>query len=253
MNIDQVKEKLAVAKFPRSNKYDPLWVIENNMGPNSLWLTEFVCQAMHLKPGMRVLDLGCGRGMSSIFLAKEYGVEVWAADLWIKANEIQKFVADAGVENSVFPLHLDARDLPFADNFFDAMLCIDSFIYFGTDDLYLDSWNKFVKPGGEIGVVMPGFMQELDGKLPEHLEPFWAQECWTWHTLDWWKWHWQRTGLVNMLTADTLPDGWKLWEQWTEACILAENDCDWLESDLQVLRADQGRYMGFIRMIAERA
>ena len=38
--------------------------------------------ATGLEPGMRVLDLGCGKGLSSIFLAKEFGVQVWAADLW---------------------------------------------------------------------------------------------------------------------------------------------------------------------------
>ncbi len=33
---------------------------------------------MNLKPGMRVLDMGCGAGFTSIILAKEYGVTVFA-------------------------------------------------------------------------------------------------------------------------------------------------------------------------------
>jgi ubiquinone/menaquinone biosynthesis C-methylase UbiE len=41
------------------------------MGPNPLWLTEWLCELMDLRPGMRVLDLGCGRAPSSIFLAFE--------------------------------------------------------------------------------------------------------------------------------------------------------------------------------------
>ena len=36
-----------------------------------------------LRSGLRVLDLGCGRAMISIYLAKELGVQVWATDLWI--------------------------------------------------------------------------------------------------------------------------------------------------------------------------
>jgi cyclopropane fatty-acyl-phospholipid synthase-like methyltransferase len=36
---------------------------------------------MNLQPGMRVLDLGCGRALSSIFLHREFGLQVWAADL----------------------------------------------------------------------------------------------------------------------------------------------------------------------------
>jgi cyclopropane fatty-acyl-phospholipid synthase-like methyltransferase len=46
------------------------------MGPNVLWLTEFVCEAMDLRAGMRVLDLGCGKALSSIFLAREFAVQV---------------------------------------------------------------------------------------------------------------------------------------------------------------------------------
>ncbi len=38
-------------------------------------------------PGLRVLDLGCGRASSSIFLCREFGVQVWAADLWFSASE----------------------------------------------------------------------------------------------------------------------------------------------------------------------
>jgi len=57
------------------------------MGPNSLWLTEWLCEAIDLKPNMRVLDLGCGKAISSVFLAKEFGVQVWAYDLWIKATD----------------------------------------------------------------------------------------------------------------------------------------------------------------------
>jgi cyclopropane fatty-acyl-phospholipid synthase-like methyltransferase len=149
------------------------------MGLNPLWLTEWLCEKTPLTPGLRVLDLGCGKALSSIFLAKEYGVQVWAADLWIEPTENYERIRQAGVEDLVFPIHAEARTLPFAEGYFDAILCTDAFIYFGTDDLYLDYLHQFVKPGGRIGITVPGFMRELNGKLPEHLLPFWAQECWT--------------------------------------------------------------------------
>ena len=53
-------------RFPRSSEYDMEWVFKNEMGPNVLWITELLCEKMDLKPGMRVLDLGCGTGMSSV-------------------------------------------------------------------------------------------------------------------------------------------------------------------------------------------
>jgi cyclopropane fatty-acyl-phospholipid synthase-like methyltransferase len=50
---------------------------------------------------MRVLDLGCGRAASSIFLHREFGVQVWAMDLWFNASENMQRIRDAGVEEKV--------------------------------------------------------------------------------------------------------------------------------------------------------
>src|SRR6202165_4849505 len=132
-------ERLLSERVPRSSQYHPEWVIANaSGGANSLWLTEWLTTALSLRTGMRVLDLGCGRASSSIFLHREFGVQVWATDLWFSAAENGQRIRDAGVEDSVFPVHADARSLPFAPRFFDAIVCIDSFYYYGTDDLYLN-------------------------------------------------------------------------------------------------------------------
>ncbi|HEY1710879.1 MAG TPA: hypothetical protein VGG10_21625, partial [Rhizomicrobium sp.] len=87
----------AKARFPRASAYDTDWVVENLMGPNVLWLAEFLAEAVPLKPGMRILDLGCGKAVSSIFFAREFGVDVTAADLWIKPTENQKRIDAAGL------------------------------------------------------------------------------------------------------------------------------------------------------------
>lgn len=239
-------------EFPRSAKYDPHWVLDNQMGLHPLWLTEWLCQAMPLKAGMRVLDLGCGKALSSIFLAKEYGVQVWATDLWISADENRQRIEDMKVEQQVFPIHADARMLPYASAFFDAMICIDAFIYFGTDDLYLDYLHRLIKPGGQLGVVLPGFMREVKGPLPEHLRPFWAQECWSWHTVEWWKEHWGRTELLNIEVADTMPDGIGAWLQWKRARQTAGDNRPSVQADIEVMEQDRGEYMGFMRIVGSR-
>lgn len=71
----------------RSNAYDPALVRELIMGPNPLRLCEETLDdaAAHgcaLAPGSLVLDLGSGRGLTSAFLARHWGVRVVAADLW---------------------------------------------------------------------------------------------------------------------------------------------------------------------------
>ena len=135
------------------------------MGPNALWLTESLAGCMNLEPNMRVLDMGCGKGLSSIFLAKEYGVEVWATDLWVDASDnFQRFCA-AGVEDRVFPIHAEAHALPYADCFFDAMVSVDAYHYFGTDDLYLETHiARLIKPGGQMGIVVPGLVRRTDSE-----------------------------------------------------------------------------------------
>lgn len=252
LSKDQLAQLLAREQFPRAGRYDPQWVLANQMGPHALWLTEWLCDAMNLRTGMRVLDMGCGRALSSIFLAREYGAQVWATDLWISATDNRRRIDEAGLSASVFPVHAEAHELPFAEEFFDAIVCVDSYIYYGTDDIYLDYFHKFVKPGGQIGMVVPGFMQDFDGPLPRHLVPFWAQECWTWHTVEWWRRHWARTELVNVELADVMPDGAKLWLEWKRARQAAGENSESLKSDIRVLEEDAGRYMGFVRMVARR-
>jgi ubiquinone/menaquinone biosynthesis C-methylase UbiE len=125
-------------------------------------MAEWLTSALDLRPGMRVLDLGCGRATSSIFLHREIGVQVWATDLWFSAAENGQRIRDAGVEDSVFPVDADARSLPFSDEFFDVIVSLDSFYYYGTDDLYLNYLALFVRPGGAIGMAGGGLMQEID-------------------------------------------------------------------------------------------
>ena len=59
-------ECLSYPRFPRTSAYHPDWVLGGaSGGANPLWLTEWLCEVLDLQPGMRVLDLGCGRAMSS--------------------------------------------------------------------------------------------------------------------------------------------------------------------------------------------
>jgi cyclopropane fatty-acyl-phospholipid synthase-like methyltransferase len=165
-----LENQLVSERFPRSSKYHPEWITGSvSGGANSLWLTEWLASALDLKPRMRVLDLGCGRASSSIFLHHEFGVQVWAVDLWNNCSENLERIQDAGVEDCVFPLQVDARALSFATEFFDAIVSIDSFPYYGTDDLYLSQLAQFVKPGGVIGIAGSGLMQEIEEAVPEHL------------------------------------------------------------------------------------
>src|SRR5262245_34092163 len=239
--------RLVSERFPRSSNYHPDWVIAGvGGGANALWLTEWLSAALGLRPDMRVLDLGCGRAMSSIFLRREFGVQVWATDLWFSASENLQRIRDAGVEDGVFPIHADARSLPFAEDFFDAIVSIDSFFYYGTDDLYLNYLARFVKPGGPVGIAGAGLVREFDGPLPEHLREWWSQDLWSLHSASWWRRHWARTGIMDIELADTMPDGWQLWLDW-HAIVAPDN-----EVEIKALEADRGNYIGYARVVGRR-
>lgn len=248
LNSDELRRALALPEYPRSSRYDPQWVVDNSMGPHVLWLTEALADAMHLASGMRVLDLGCGRAISSIFLAREFGVTVWATDLWIDAADNWKRIQDAGETARVFPIHAEAHALPYADSFFDAIVCTDAYHYFGTDDLYLEYLTRFVREGAEIGVVVPATKRELVEGPPSHLEPFWHRDFATFHSADWWRRHWERSSLVGVRTCEDVPGGAALWQRWCEAC--ARKGQARAARQAEMLRADGGQTLGFVRMVA---
>jgi len=102
---------MRVQSCPLASAWDPVWVWHNHMGPINLWFAELLAEEMQLEPGMRVLDMGCGTAATSLFLAMEYGVEVWAADLWVDPTDNFARIEEAGLEQQVHP----AVDVDLAD------------------------------------------------------------------------------------------------------------------------------------------
>ncbi|MGH8259011.1 MAG: SAM-dependent methyltransferase [Steroidobacteraceae bacterium] len=249
-----LRERLSKTQFPRSSAYDPLWLMDSAMGPHVLWLAEWLSQRLDLRPGMRVLDLGCGRAASSIFFAREFGVTVCAADLWIKPAENRQRIEQSGGAELVLPLSAEAHALPFAEESFDAIVSLDAYHYFGTDDLYLGYISRFMKPGGRLGIVVPGVREELSAFPPPDLAPYWAWDFCSLHSPGWWRRHWDKTGLLEIEVADALPDGWKLWLEWNELCgeFGRQDFAPLARREAEMLRVDDGRTFGFTRLIARK-
>ncbi len=236
--------------YPRSASYEATWMLENAMGPNAVWLAEALSQMIELQPETRVLDLGCGKAISSIFLAREFQTQVWATDLWIGASENWQRICAANVQERVFPIHAEAHALPFANDFFDTLVSLDAYHYFGTDDLYLGSISQFVLSGGTIAIVVPGVLHELSDGVPAHLAPYWSWDWYSFHSPQWWRQHWEKTGLVEVVSADTIPDGWQHWLKWMEVCL--DEGLPSSQEEIEMLRADAGRTLGFTRLVARK-
>ncbi len=239
--------------YPRASAYDAAWVHRNLMGPNVLWLTEALTEVIDLRPGMRVLDLGCGSAISSIFLAREFGVNVWAADLWIEPTQNYRRIDEAGVGDRVFPIVAEAHALPFAHAYFDTLVSIDSYHCYGTDVRYLSYAAQFVRPGGHIGIVVPANAIDTDDLPDEFVDaaPFGADYS-TFRSEAWWARHWRRTTGVVVEHAQMLPNGLDLWRRHNRA------DAAWkglpVESvgDEPLLSSQHGEHLGFARVTARR-
>jgi cyclopropane-fatty-acyl-phospholipid synthase len=84
---------------------------------------DLVCRKLALKPGMRLLDVGCGWGGMAMHAAQNYGVEVIAVTLSRQQAEWgQKAAAEAGLSDQVDIRFQDYRDVP--EGGFDAISSI---------------------------------------------------------------------------------------------------------------------------------
>jgi cyclopropane fatty-acyl-phospholipid synthase-like methyltransferase len=202
-------------RYPRSSTYDPAWVRNLDMGPHPLWQLEDLLPELRLRPGDRVLDLGCGKGATSVFLAREARVEVAAVDAWVSQVELQGVIDAAGVGDRVDAVNPDARNLPFGD---DAVVSIDAFEYFGTDVHFLPGLLRVLRSGGRIGISTPALAADPYAKPPPApVTAVVGGDSAAWHAPEWWQRHWELSGLLTDVTARMQHGSRDDWLLWVEA------------------------------------
>ena len=165
--------------FPKANSFDTALVRSKIMGPNPLKLCEELLCDASIPRGARVCDLGSGTGITSALLAREYGFDTYAVDLWSDPAENRAFFRQMGVpDGQIHPVKADAAEgLPFESHFFDAVVSIDSYNYFGRDPRYLgEKLLPYVKPGGKIYLSIPGMVRDCHDALPACLLASWTPE-----------------------------------------------------------------------------
>lgn len=223
------------------------------MGPNPLWLIESLCNRRAPSAGSTVLDLGCGKALTSVFLAREFEVRVIAADWWVPPEENWQRLLIAGVASQVIPLRAEAHSLPFAEAQFDAIVSIDAYHYFGTADLYVREMKRLLRPGGWLGIAVPGLREELPVLPPPALARYWDWEFCSFHSPEWWRHHWAKTGLLSVRDAWWVDDSHELWLQWAGIAddYSRSNGLPAYEKEVALLEADRDRLLGFTIVIAD--
>lgn len=115
---------MTTCAFPKANSFAPSIVASKIMGPNPLKLCEELLAGANIPQGSAVCDLGSGTGITSALLAREYGLDVYAVDLWSDPEENRAFFHSLGIPDSMLhPVKANAsQGLPFPHAFFDTVV-----------------------------------------------------------------------------------------------------------------------------------
>ncbi|MEG1185189.1 MAG: class I SAM-dependent methyltransferase, partial [Eubacterium sp.] len=194
-------------------------------------------------------DLGSGQGVTSVFLAKEYGFVVYATDLWSDPVENQAFFEKMGLNaTQIIPVKADATALPFEKEFFDAVVSTDSYNYFGRDPSYLgEKLLPFVKHGGYLYIAIPGMKKDCHDHLPPELLLSWTPEQLDYmHDVAYWRNIVEQTDEVTVLSIHEMESNDEVWSDWLG------QDNEYAINDRKAMEAGAGKYLNFIAMILQK-
>lgn len=200
-----------------SQKYTAYFNEAYLMGPNSIRLLDelLIQYPLCFNRENQILDLGCGKGLTSLFLTKETGATIYANDLWIKEEENRKRFSAWNVSDRIFPYCEDANQLTFAPEIFDAVISIDAYHYFaGKKQFFAEKILPYVKKGGIVLIAIPGIKEAYEGQQQSLLEEWLGNEFYMFHSCSWWK------DRIGDNTEIEFTDTWEMdnfciaWEEW---------------------------------------
>lgn len=233
-------------KYEKTKKYNIDLVNQKIMGPNPLKLEEELMLNSKIKKGSVVMDLGSGQGITSVFLAKEYGFIVYAVDLWSNPEENRKFFREMDLnDKEIIPVLGDATDLKFEKDYFDAIISIDSYNYFGRDINYLDDkLLPFVKKNGYIYIAIPGMKKDIYNNIPEELKLSWNSEQLDYiHDIDYWKKIISKSKNSEIVAIYEMESNEECWNDWINC------DNEFAKNDKKAIEAGACKYLNFIAII----
>lgn len=138
---------------------------------NQLLYEESIARDLGLKPGMKVLDLGCGRGRVAAHMAKYAGVHV--TGLNIDPNSVaqaQTFNDDLGFDNQFVVKDFNDLPLPFEDESFDAFYNIQAFSLAKDHPALFKEIYRVLKPGARFSSLDWVKYPAYDDNNPQHAE-----------------------------------------------------------------------------------
>ncbi|MFD3357370.1 SAM-dependent methyltransferase [Streptomyces fradiae] len=116
-------------------------------------LTDLVAQRLALRPGLRLLDVGCGNGLPAVRIAGAHDVAVTGITVSRRQLATAEKEAAAHGAGRVSFRYADAVDLPFEDGSFDGAFAIESLLHVPDQTAALAELRRVVRPGGLLVVA----------------------------------------------------------------------------------------------------
>ena len=213
---------------------------ERLMGPDCTIIVRELLYGYNNDNKIRILDLGCGKGLTSIYLAEKYkNAVIFAVDLWVEATDNYKFFKEQGYENRIIPLNTSAENLPFAENYFDIIASIDAYHYFGTDKLFFKEKIKpYLKDNGLIFIAVPGMKDDYE-KVPQDLKGFISDEDFRFFkSIKYYENILKEN--IKEIKIEEMKCFNEAWESWLAT------DNPYAVEDIELLKADNGKFLNLI-------
>jgi len=233
---------------------------ETMWGPNGIRQAEELASHFTITKDMRILDLGCGMGLSALYLVQAHGAEVFATDLYADPTENYERFQSLGIADKIIPMLLDAtQPLPFAKGYFDVIFSVGAYNIFGDNEEMLPKLIPYVKNGGYIAVAFPGLKYEFGDNVPPEMQPFWdvpdVARCV--RGIEWWKDLFGKAEGIEIVNLSEMTCHDIAWEEYLASldpqkgenfAMDAEHVDKWT---LDMMAAEDGKYFNTIQLIAK--
>ncbi|MBN1148867.1 MAG: methyltransferase domain-containing protein [Anaerolineales bacterium] len=136
--------------------------------------TQELIRLLEIRQDDTVLDVGCGAGATAVYLASEVGCRVTAVDLRDSMIELTRQRAER--ERLLERIQLrqaDARQLPFEDGSFDALVCESVLTFVDDKQKAIDEFARLVKAGGRIGLNEQFWARPPTPEMLEYVRRTW--------------------------------------------------------------------------------